>query len=403
MAEPIDLNDPVFLKNRRESYQDLRANNPFAETELNGEKSLVLTRFRDIDAVLRNRSAQVQPGPGEYPAHIGDGPAALFYRLSLPSMDGAEHARLRRLLTPPFSPQSVAKMETWVGEIIESRIGAIEQNSVFDVVAELGDTIPVDVACRLLHIPREDASSLVSGVNDINLVLSQADLGPAELARSDSAAQAFFDYFSRHLDSHRTLPQEDLVGALSHAEQAGEVSRDLAIITLIDILIASYHTTMVSFSNAIHALARYPEQRAALIADPSLATRAWEELLRFDSPVHFRHRYVSEPVTIGDYRIDPRVKIMLGLASANWDDTVFENANAFDLARPNVRHMTFGGGGHFCVGAQVSRLEGRIFLPRFLAKFPDFALVEKEPPRYPNLTFPFLERLTIEVGARHSS
>jgi cytochrome P450 len=166
------------------------------------------------------------------------------------------------------------------------------------------------------------------------------------------------------------------------------------------VFLGSYHTTMVSFANAIHALALFPAQRSALHANPAGAARAWEEVLRFDSPVHFRHRYVCERIELDGREIGPRVKIMIGLAAANWDEAAFERPDEFDIARPSGRHMTFGGGGHFCLGSQLSRLEGRIFLPRFLRRFPEFTLAEPDPPRFPNLTFPFLERLLIEVG-RH--
>jgi cytochrome P450 len=199
------------------------------------------------------------------------------------------------------------------------------------------------------------------------------------------------------MDRHRELPEQDIVGALIKAQERGEMQREEAAAVLADIFLGSYHTTMVSFTNAVNALALYPQQRAALIADPSLAARAWEEVLRFDSPVHFRHRYLSEPLTIGNCRLEPKVKIMMGLAAANWDDTVFDNADAFDISRPSNRHLAFGGGGHFCLGSQLSRLEGKLFLPRFLARFPNFRLADQPVVRSSALTFPYTERLCIEL------
>jgi cytochrome P450 len=402
MRNTLDLSEPGFLRNRRESYRLLRRTNPVAVTELNGEKTVVLTRYQDVDAVLRNRRAMMQPAVGEFPPYIGSGPASVFYRLSLPSVDAPDHTRLRRIVSPAFTPQAVSRLEQWVAQIIERRIAEVDDQGVIDVVEQLSDTIPIDVACGLFHIPRQDVPALVNRVNDIIAVLSQADMSAAELARADDATRVFFDYFRNLLrDIRGSLPEHDFVATLSSAEAQGQLSPEEVDTVLVDTFLGSYHTTMVSCTNAIHALAAHPAQRAALIADPTLAARAWEELLRFDSPVHFRHRYLSEPMMINDCLIEPRVKIMLGLASANWDETVFENPDSFDLSRPTNRHLAFGGGGHFCLGSQLSRLEGKLFLPRFLARFPDFRLADPLPPRSHNLTFPYIESLRIELLRRH--
>jgi cytochrome P450 len=396
VAAPIKLDDPLFLKNRRASYKTLRETLPFAETELNGEKTVVLTRYRDLDAILRDKRATVQPAQGQFPAYIGKGPAARFYRSSLPSIDAPDHTTLRRIVSPTFSPQFVARTESWVGEIIERRLDEIERKPIIDVVQQLGDTIPVDVACRLLHMPREDGPFLVSKVNDITAILSQAELPPEQMVRADAAAAAFYDYFSTHIEKLQSVPTEDFIGALLGAAKEGLIHPDHACTIMIDVFLASYHTTMVGFSNAINSLAQFPAQRQALAKDPSLALRAWDELLRYDPPVHFRHRYVSEPVTLEGYRIEPGVKIMLALASGNWDERAFERPDEVDFSRTSNRHLAFGGGAHFCLGSQLSRLEGKLFLPGFLRRFPNYRVIEERSLRDYNLTFPHAVSLVIE-------
>jgi cytochrome P450 len=397
VANRLDLNDPSFLKDRRASYQVMRQQDPYAETELNGEKTVVLTRFKDIDAVLRHRDAVMQPAPGQFPSYIGTGAGARFYRSSLPSIDAPEHTQVRRILSPTFNPQSVARMEAWVAPIIENRLNQLEQKATIDVVQQLGDTIPVDVACRLLNIPRDEAVLLVARVNDIVSILSQAPMTAAQVALADAAAQFYYDYFGKLMEERRNTSEEDFVGLLIQAEKEGALSRDHVCTVLMDVFIASYHTTMVSFSNAINALACFPTQREALRSDPSLAPRAWDETLRYDAPVHFRHRYVREPVQLEGYTIEPGVKIMLALASANWDETRFAAPEEFDLSRTEIRHMAFGGGGHFCLGSPLSRLEGKLFLPGFLKRYPNFKIVPEQSSRNDNLTFPYFEKLTIEV------
>jgi len=401
MNTRIDLSAAAFLRDRRHSYRRLRTETPLAVTELNGEETVVLTRYRDVDALMRDNRARVQPATGEFPSHLGEGPAALFYRLSLPSMDAPDHTRLRKVLLPALTPQAVARMESWVTEIVDRRLDEVGDRSVIDVVQQFGNTIPADVPCRLLHIPAEDTDRLVSRVDELNAVFSQSDMGADALARTNAAGRFFFDYFDSLIETHQGLPEDDFLGALINAEHVGHMNRQELATALIDVFMGSYHTTKVSLTNAINALALYPTQRALLVSDPSLAPRAWEEVLRFDTPIHFRHRYLVEPLTIHDYEIKPRVRVLLGLASANWDETVFEHPDVFDISRPANRHFSFGGGGHFCLGAQLSRLEGKVFLPRFLARFPDFRLVDLPHPRHNDLTFVFSTRLCIELTRKH--
>jgi cytochrome P450 len=116
--------------------------------------------------------------------------------------------------------------------------------------------------------------------------------------------------------------------------------------------------------------------------------------------VHFRHRYVREPLPLEGYTIEPGVKVMLALASANWDEAAFEKPDEFNIGRAETRHMAFGGGGHFCLGSALSRLEGKLFLPGFLKRFPDFRVIPEQSSRNDNLTFPHFTKLTIETAGR---
>jgi cytochrome P450 len=188
------------------------------------------------------------------------------------------------------------------------------------------------------------------------------------------------------------------MGVLIEAERTGAIDHEECVALAIDVLLGNYHTTVVSITNAVHAFALFPEQHRILVENPDLAARAWEEVLRFEAPVHFRLRYVSAPMSIGDFNIDPGVRLLLGLASANWDETVFENPDSFMISRKPIRHFAFGSGRHFCLGAPLSRLEGRIILPRFLSRFPNYRLVNFPPARNEDLTFPCIERLFIEPG-----
>jgi cytochrome P450 len=398
MQTLINLNDPEFLKDRRKSYRALRTNTPVIATELDGEKAIVLTRYQDVDAVTRSPQSVVQPEPGHFPSNIGAGPSADFYKRSLPSIDHPQHSDLRRIISPVFAPRSIAAMEQWVIEVVEQELDSIAEMPVVEVMNQLAHRIAVGVICKVLHVPAADGELLTSKVGDLVQIFSQGNLTQAILDRTNAAAVELSDYFSALLERLPELPGTDFMGALSAAEQTGAIHHEECVALAIDVLLGNYHTTVVSITHAVNAFALFPEQHRLLVENPDLAARAWEEVLRFEAPVHFRLRYVSAPMSIGDFNIEPGVRLLLGFASANWDETVFENPDSFMISRQPVRHFAFGSGRHFCLGAPLSRLEGRILLPRFLARFPNYRLVGPAPTRNEDLTFPFIERLFVELG-----
>jgi cytochrome P450 len=398
MQPLINLNDPKFLKDRRESYRALRTKTPIIATELDGETAIVLTRYQDVDAVTRSQHSMVQPEAGHFPSNIGDGPSAEFYRRSLPSIDHPQHSELRRIISPVFAPHSIATMEHWVIEVVERELDSIAEMPVVEVMSQLAHRIAVGVICKVLHVPEEDGNLLTSRVGDLVQIFSQGSLTKAILDKTNNAAIELAEYFGALLKRLPTLPEADFMGALTAAERTGTIAHEECVALAIDVLLGNYHTTVVSITNAVNAFAMFPEQHRILLQNPDLAARAWEEVLRFEAPVHFRLRYVGTRMSIGDFHIDRGVRLLLGFASANWDETVFENPDSFLISRKPIRHFAFGSGRHFCLGAPLSRLEGRIILARFLSRFPNYRLVNGPPSRNEDLTFPCIERLFMEPG-----
>lgn len=401
MKDQIDLNDPAFLKDRRETYRRLRATAPVAVTELNGEEIIVLTRFEDADFLLRDARAVVSPAPGEIPAHLGSGPAASYYRFNVPCVDGSDHQRVRGALSPLFSMKAIAEMKEWVGQIVDRNLDSAASQQRVNVVTQFALAVPIDVTCRLLDMPREDADVLLSLIHEMTAIMSQAEMTAEDLSRSDKASRVYFDYFGSHLDKSEWLPDSSLTKTLLLAERAGRLTRDDSLSALMAVFIGSIHTTMTSITNAVNALGKHRRQREIVVKDPSRLSSAVDEVLRFDPPVHFRHRYVSEPVTMHGHRIEPRVKVMIGLASANWDERVYENPDVFDITRTQARPLTFGGGTHFCLGMRLGRLEAEQFVAKLLSRFPDYTLADAAVVRNDNLTFPHIEQLLVDLNAKH--
>ncbi|WP_406640243.1 cytochrome P450 [Amycolatopsis sp. WGS_07] len=358
----LDPSDPAFSADRHTTYRRLRETAPVARTVVNGQDSWLLTGYAEVEKALKSAANVVQPRPGEFPAHIGAGPAAEFYRFSLPNVDAPAHTRLRKLAAPAFQPRSVKRMRAWVEEIILGGLDELaERDDVVDFVREYAMKIPALIACRLLHAPPQDATTVLERMPGLNAVLSQGDITPEQLAEADATAQFYFDYIGDIVDTMRgKLDDDDPVGALLLAEADGErLSRTELVVTLVGFFVASYHTTMVAMTNAVYALARHQDQFRRLAEDPSLAGAAWEENLRFEAPVHFVWRYAGAGTELSGTPIREGEHLLLGLAAANRDPARFARPDTFDVGRTDNRHLAFTAGGHFCLGAPLSRLEGR--------------------------------------------
>lgn len=391
----IDLADPGFLADRKASYRIFRQEKPVALAEINGEDVVIVSRFADAELLLRHPKVGVQPKPGEIPAHLGSGPASVYYRYSVPSVDAPDHHRLRKIFNPLLGPRALERVRTIIGGVIRRKLQEQEGIAEIEFVSQLAFGIPTEVTCALLDIPLEDAHLLLSHFPDMTAIMSQAEMTSDLLGRSDRAAQLYFDYFESHLQRHKTLPNDRITGALLAAEREGALHRQDVYCALMDMFIGSIHTTMTSLTNAVIAFATQPDQYALLKGNPVLIEAAWEEVLRYDSPVHFRHRYANAPITVCGHVIEPGQKVMIALAAANGDEARFEEADSFRIDRVAQRHLAFGGGGHLCLGIYLARLEGQLFLSELIARFEALALADKPIPRSQDLTFPHAEQVHV--------
>ncbi|CUJ88245.1 cytochrome P450 [Achromobacter xylosoxidans] len=394
-----DLKSADFLADRYPTYRRLQKDFPLFDIEINGESCKVLTRYRDVDEVLRNPLATVQQVPGEFPERIGKGAASRFYRESLPNIDAPDHTRIRRIVTPAFNPKTVANMRGWVEKVIVDHLDRLAGAGEIDFVSAFADPVPAEIACRLLHVPVSDAAELFARQHGLNAVLSVADITPERLAEADASAAFYYEYMDDVLDALKgKLPEDDFVGALMAAEDADNgLTRSELVTTLIGFLVASYHTTKVAMSNAVLAFLNHDDERARLVAQPDLARTAWEESLRYDAPVHFVHRYASEAFVVGGSEVKKGQRLLLGLHAASRDEARFPHADRFVIDRSDNRHLAFAGGGHFCLGSQLSRLEGDVLLRTIFQRFPRMRLTETRLDRVPDLTFPMLLRMTVDL------
>ena len=326
-----------------------------------GERIWIVARHRDVLAGLKHPAIGHQlPGSDARPASE----AQRIGARQLISLDPPEHTRLRKLVSRAFTPRTVARLEPRIAEIVDGLLAAARRRDVIDAVADLGEPMPVAVIAELIGVPREDrrrfrvwSAAIMSGAPD------ERDAATLEFA-------AFVDALAAR---RRVQPADDLVSALA----ALEIERDDLVAMVQLLLIAGQETAVYLIVNGIRALLTHPDQWQALREDPSLAAAAVEEILRYDGPVELAPpRLAFTDVRLGGGTIPASEKVGLSILGANRDPDAFQDPDAFDIRRPDVgRHVAFGHGIHFCLGAGLGRLEGRIMLKRIAEQLPSLRLV----------------------------
>jgi cytochrome P450 len=293
--------------------------------------------------------------------------AAMF--TSLMASDPPDHTRLRRLVSSVFTARRVEGMRAWIGEAADRLIDAFADHPEADLMAELAAPLPILVICELLGIPEADRSKFrawsdacISGMGTPQFPVGQAT--------------EFVHYLRDLVARKRQEPDGALLSALIQARDDDEaLSEDELTSTVFLLILAGHDTTLSLIGSGLLLLMTHPEQADRLRADPQEVPRAVEEFLRFESPVPMgTFRVAAEPFDLGGTRIEAGDMLMVCLQSANRDESAFTQADRLDTARAEARHLAFGHGIHFCLGAQLARLEGDVAISAMLRRFPDLAL-----------------------------
>ena len=289
----------------------------------------------------------------------------LFERHML-SADPPDHTRLRRLAASAFTAGRVESLRPRVEELVDELIAGLPAGEPVDIATRFAHTLPFTVICELLGVPE--------GIRDEIYGLFRAVMATPYVPGSDEAGKAAADrlveMFQGIFHERRAAPGEDLLSALVMAcDDEGRLSdRELLSLTWL-LFIAGFDTTVNLITNGIVALARHPEVLERVVGDLSLVPAAVEEFLRYDAPVnHTTFRYTTEPVEVGDVKIDAGELVLVVLAAADRDPRHFADPDRLDIDRAG-QHIAFGHGIHFCLGAPLARLEGHVAFTRLLARF----------------------------------
>lgn len=307
---------------------------------------------------------------GEVVAEGLPGPALARHMLSV---DPPDHTRLRRMAMPAFSKRRIATLETRVRAIVHELITDLKSRASdesVDLVADFAFPFPFTVISELLGIPQHDRADLGRWFR--MLLAPYAGPPPAEAV---SASESIVGYLKELVDLKRSSPSTDLVTDLVVAADEAELTEQEMLSTIFQLVVAGHDTTTSLLGNGTVAMLRHPEQRDALVADPSLIDDVVEECLRYDAAVpHSTFRYTTEDVPVGEAVIPAGTQVIVSLAAANRDPARYDDAESFDVRRGDRGHLGFGHGIHFCLGAPLARMEARIALAALHSTFPTMRL-----------------------------
>lgn len=376
-AAKIDLASPRFKKDAISFYARLRAEEPVCRVVMpDGQSVWLLTRYEDVAAALKDARLVKDKRTALTPDQAARQPwvPGIFRPLerNMLDVDAPDHTRLRALVHKAFTPRLVEQMRERIEGLTEALLDAAEARGRMELIGDYALPIPTTVIAQMLGVPVEDRHRF----HRWSRVIVASNPSGWRMVRAIPSAVAFLRYIRKLVKSRRARPCDDLVSALVGAEEAGEQLNEDELVAMIFLLLVAGHETTVHFiGNAARALLEQPSEKTKLQNDQGLAGSAVEELLRHSGPLEMAtERYAREDLLISGVAIPRGALVYAVIASANRDERHFDKPDLLDLSRQPNRHLAFGLGVHYCLGAPLARLEGQIAILALLRRFPDLRL-----------------------------
>lgn len=368
---------PRVYRNPYPKYAELREKDPVHWSPM--MDSWVLSRYEDIDTILRDHKrfsndARHRLPSGSRRASIpaGNDPSMLF-------LDPPAHTRLRALVNKAFTSHAIAALEPRIRHIMDDLLDHIPDPACFDLIQAIANPLPVIVIAELLGVSPADREQFKIWSN-CRARLLEPTITRQERQAADNAAEAINAYFLKVIEQRRRQPQDDLISALiAVGNEDDNLTQHELLEMLRLILIAGNETTTNLIGNGMLALLRHPQHMQQLRDRPDLMPSAVDELLRYDPPVQITARSATEDLTLHGRAIRKGQGMILLIASANHDPSVFKHPDVLDIARQANNHIAFGRGIHYCLGAPLARLEARIAIGMLLERFATLDLLTANP------------------------
>jgi cytochrome P450 len=287
----------------------------------------------------------------------------------LTNLDPPDHTRVRKLISKAFTPRRVETMRPWIGELADSLVAGFEQRDRVELMSEFASPLPMTVICELLGVPNEDRQRFGGWSRAI-----MSGFGTPQFPVDD--AEQFIAYVRDLIAIKREAPDDALLSAMIQARDEGDrLSEDELSSMAFLMILAGHETTVSLLGNGMYLLLSEPERAQRLREDPGLLPGAVDEFLRLESPVPAANmRAALSSLDLGGVHVEAGELVLVGLQSANRDDTRFESADRLDFTRAQGRHLAFGHGVHYCLGAPLARLEGVVAIGTLLRRLPNLRL-----------------------------
>jgi len=372
---------PSFFEDPYPFYRALREHAPVRQMP---DGSWFLTRYSDILPVYRDAQAFSSDKQKEFGPKFGATPLLEHHTTSLIFNDQPFHTRVRRMILGALSQRHIAAMEPGLVALVDSLLDAMARKGEVDLIEDFAAAIPIEVIGNLLGVPRAERGPLrawslaILGALEPVLTPERADAG-------NTAVREFLTYLETLVADRRAHPGDpdtDVLTRLIRGEGESEAERERLTETellhqCIFLLNAGHETTTNLIGTALHALTEWPQEKARLIAglaEPNIVRSAVEEFLRFESSVQLGNRIATREVAIAGLALPPDSRITICIGAANRDPAQFPDPDRLDITREPNKHVAFAFGIHTCAGMNLARLEGRVALTKFLARFPDYEL-----------------------------
>lgn len=363
-----------FYENPFPIYSALLEHDP---VHLCPDGSWFLTRYDDLNRIYRDTRTFSSDKKVEFKPKFGDSPLFEHHTTSLVFSDPPLHTRVRKLIVGALSPRAIEHMEPGLVTLVAALLDGLEEKGEVDLIEDFASAIPIEIIGNLLGVPRAERGPLRGWSLDILTALEPV-LTPEQETRGNEAVVEFVDYLKGLIADRRKRPGDpaiDVLTRLIQGETDGERLTESELLqNCIFILNAGHETTTNLIGNGLHALMKWPDERARLPAEPELIDTAVEEFLRFQSSNQLGNRRVVEETEIGGVTMEPGALITLCIGAANRDPAQFPDPHRLNITRHPNKHLAFAGGPHLCAGLSLARLEGKVAIGRFLDRFPNYGL-----------------------------
>ncbi|MHB0769172.1 cytochrome P450 [Bradyrhizobium sp. 5.13L] len=388
---------PDFIRDPYPYYDRLRARDPIHVTPFG---QFVTSRHAEVSLVLRDKRFGkdfVDRTTRRYGPDIMKEPVFRSMSHWMLQADPPDHTRLRGLVVKAFTARRVEDMRPRIQEIVEKTIDAVIDRGHMDLIEDFAFRLPVTIICDMLGIPEEHRETFYKSSRDGGRLLDPVPLSAEEIKQGNAGNLMAQMYFQQLFELRRRNPGDDLITQLVQAEEDGNKLTNEELTANIILLFGAGHETTVNLiGNGLLALHRNPDQLALLKARPELMVNAIEEFLRYDSSVQMTGRVALEDIDdLGGVKIPKGETVLCLLGSANRDPAVYpDRPDRLDVTRQNVKPLSFGGGIHFCLGAQLARIEAEIAIATLLRRLPDLRIDDVDNPEWrPTFVLRGLKRL----------